>query len=1185
MSDAPSEFDPLEELADSFLERYRRGERPSLSEYARRHPELADQIRELFPALVVVEELGSVDSARPAAKLDASRIPRQLGEYSILREIGRGGMGIVYEAVQESLGRHVALKVLPFHELLSPAHLERFRREARAAARLHHTNIVPVFGVGEHEGIHYYAMQFIHGQGLHEVLQEVKRLRAHRQHAIPSKHPLAVSVAETMLQGAAADLVSAQAAPADAASKESYSGEGYSQPAGTQPRLSGTASTHSEWTSQPGAAYFRRVAQIGAQVGEALEYAHGEGVLHRDIKPSNLLLDTTGRVWVTDFGLAKADETDELTDPGDIVGTLCYMAPERLRGRADARSDVYGLGITLYECLTLQPAFADSQRARLIERVTREEPRRPRKLDPQIPRDLETIVLKAVAKEPKDRYQSAGGLADDLHRFLGDRPIQARRTPLRERAWRWCRRNPILALTTSLAAISLGTVAVLSIVLAVHQFHAAARAQEQWRLDQEAAARLQTAFAEAETQRRRAERSMTNLALDKAVNLCEQGDVPLGLLSLAYSLRIAPGDAPELQQVIRANLDGWRGELHAIRALLSQGESVTTLAYSPDGQTILTGGWHPEARLWNARTGQPLGRLRHGEGVRSVAFRPAGRLAVTLGYQGQVQLWDLTAPKPTGRPLRARADVTAICFAGDGKTLLTADVTGKLQRWNTSTGDFLGELFSYCGPIWCLALSPDGRTVLTGGDGETARLWNAADGRPRGQLLHRSAIAALVWNHDGKRLLTVTQDGTAQIWDAATQKPLGSPLQHRGKITAAVFSPNDKLILTGSVDGTAQLWDAITPKPLGFPLQNRGRVVAVAFNPDGQSIATAGTENFARLWDLKALGRTPVTLRQGTGWIRSLAFSPDGRYLLASSDDRGAWLWDLATQHAVGEPLRHQGRMRALAFHPDGSKLVTASLDERTAQFWERGTGRPIGAPLLCDSSVWAVAFSPDGRTLLTSDDDGNIQRWDSRRRTRQGEPLRHPPAALAVAWSPDGRRILTAGLDETARLWDAVTGAAIGQPLRHGGAVWAAAFSPDGKLLVTGSWDGTARLWDAASGQPHGGPLPHLAKVEAVAFSPDGKTVVTGSLNGQGRLWDVATGKPIGPPLTHEDMLLTVAFHPDGRTVATAGADGNVHLWPVPSAAQGTVEEVTGQMELLTGMHLETDGAAIMSSSGHPSR
>jgi serine/threonine protein kinase len=347
--------DPLNALAEEFVERYRRGERPALSEYTARHPELAAEIRELFPALVMMEDLGSVGG--PPVRAGPAAVPEQLGDFRILREIGRGGMGVVYEATQESLGRHVALKILPFNHLMETSHLERFRREARAAAQLHHTNIVPVFGVGEHEGIHFYAMQYIQGQSLDEVIEEVKKLRANKPEAEDAPPQLrSASVAVSLLTGEFEQANVAGAAPG----RQPVAGETLEQPT---PTLAGSSS---QLTRQPEAQYFHSVARLGVQVADALHYAHRQGILHRDIKPSNLLLDLRGTVWITDFGLAKAEDSGELTRTGDIVGTVRFMPPERLDGRSEPRGDIYSLGVTLYEMLTLQPAFADTQRSRLL---------------------------------------------------------------------------------------------------------------------------------------------------------------------------------------------------------------------------------------------------------------------------------------------------------------------------------------------------------------------------------------------------------------------------------------------------------------------------------------------------------------------------------------------------------------------------------------------------------------------------------------------------------------------------------------------------------------------------------------------------------------------------------------------------------------------------------------------------
>jgi serine/threonine protein kinase len=381
-ADEPDGFEPI---VEEFAERCRRGEAPSIEGFEARHPEHAAALRRLLPMVAMME--GLKHAAVGAAH--EPRAPERLGDFRIVREIGRGGMGVVYEAVQESLDRPVALKVV-HHVQRDARRLQRFRREAEAVGRLHHTNIVPIFGAGEQDGLPFYVMQLIRGQGLDALVREWQ--------ATGPPH-----------------------------------GEG-------------------RW---------RFAARVGRQAAEALHYAHKQGILHRDVKPANLLIDEHDAVWITDFGLAKLVGQDDLTASGDVIGTLRYLAPEALRGQTDARSDVYGLGLTLYELLTLHAPFGGLSPSELLRHVSQEQPARPRKLDPSIPGDLETIVLKATAKEPSHRYPDAGALADDLRRFLEDRPIQARRASPPERAWRWARRNRMAAALMLTAASALVLAAVV----------------------------------------------------------------------------------------------------------------------------------------------------------------------------------------------------------------------------------------------------------------------------------------------------------------------------------------------------------------------------------------------------------------------------------------------------------------------------------------------------------------------------------------------------------------------------------------------------------------------------------------------------------------------------------------------------------------------------------------------------
>jgi len=482
MSQPDQERDPLEVLAAEFAERQRRGESPSISEYVAQNPELATDIRELFPTIASIERLKSHQELGSGTRVSLGAAPpERLGDFRILREIGRGGMGIVYEAFQESLSRHVAVKVLPRQSLLEATQLRRFQREAQTAAKLHHTNIVPVFGVGEHEGFHYIVMQLIGGIGLDAVLAKLRQAGAGGTDAPVGQNHWALgrqSVRDAELSRLARALVEGQfwraqesglldpdrgetpipaceeGTPATqqrssalGVATEDFQGYGDTK-VGGKPALTTAASATDEAHPQAwrvGPPYWRSAAAIGLQIAAALHYAHGHHTLHRDVKPANLLLDSQGIVWITDFGLAKAMEQDNVTQSGAIVGTLRYMAPEQLSGQFDARSDIYSFGLTLYELLTLQPAFEDASRSSLIRKIQHAEPTHPRKLNPRIPRDLETIVLKSILREPAARYQSAGEMAEDLQRFLDDRPVQARRITPPERLWRWCRRNPMIA--------------------------------------------------------------------------------------------------------------------------------------------------------------------------------------------------------------------------------------------------------------------------------------------------------------------------------------------------------------------------------------------------------------------------------------------------------------------------------------------------------------------------------------------------------------------------------------------------------------------------------------------------------------------------------------------------------------------------------------------------------------------
>lgn len=428
----------LEQVVERFTEEVRAGKNPDVDQWVRDHPHLSDELNDLLSSVAMIEGLKnfSPSTTLPQSRLANVEIPDYLGDYKIVREIGRGGMGIVLEAVHETLGRRVAIKVMVPGAMTTPSHFERFHREAVAAASLHHTNIVSVFGAGEDQGFHFYVMEFVDGQSIRQKLKnQISENRETSEFHLP---------------------------PSSLSGDEAVASDG--RTIGLQYRPEPSEAT----TTELGPERYKWVAQTGVQIADALAYAHEKEILHRDIKPANLVLDNNDTVWLTDFGLAKSlhSEVDQtvVTKTGDILGTPQYMAPESFSGKYDCRSETYCLGLTLYELATLKPAFANASTPEVIRAVTAASPTAPRKIDPHLPADLSTVIEKAIAKEPKQRYQTAAELRDDLRAFVEDRPISARRTTLLGQFLRFSRRNPLAASLTGVLVLTLGLLAVTAAV-------------------------------------------------------------------------------------------------------------------------------------------------------------------------------------------------------------------------------------------------------------------------------------------------------------------------------------------------------------------------------------------------------------------------------------------------------------------------------------------------------------------------------------------------------------------------------------------------------------------------------------------------------------------------------------------------------------------------------------------------
>jgi serine/threonine protein kinase len=539
----------LAELVDQVTGQLQAGQAIDWDGLLRAHPEHAEELRRLRPALGVLDELSRSGSGglavSAAAGGEGEGVGGTLGDFRLIREIGRGGMGVVYEAEQVSLGRRVALKVLPFAATMDSRQLQRFHNEARAAAGLHHTNIVPVYGVGSERGVHYYAMQFIDGRTLADVI-------AQQQGALPSQ----VSTTDQAEPRAAAE--SAPTVPPAA------------QATSTAPR---------------DAAYFRRAAEWGIQAAEALDCAHALGVVHRDVKPANLLVDAAGRLWVTDFGLAQVQSDTRLTMTGDLVGTLRYMSPEQALAKRvviDQRTDVYSLGATLYELLTLRPAFTGNDRQELLRQVAFEEPTPPRKLDRGIPAELESIVLKAMEKGPEERYATAQEMADDLRRFLEHKPIQARRATLAQRAGKWAKRHQAVVLTAAVVSsvAAAGLAASTALVWQAKLREGEARAEASTNYERAEAARRKAAdAAEREAVERRRANGNFRRAVEEIAELLRRANDPK-LVGPPQVEQLRQAQAKEamkfLQGVLAENRADPEGRLLTGLAYLALGDAHRT---------------------------------------------------------------------------------------------------------------------------------------------------------------------------------------------------------------------------------------------------------------------------------------------------------------------------------------------------------------------------------------------------------------------------------------------------------------------------------------------------------------------------------------------------------------------------------------------------------------------------------
>ncbi len=1176
------------DIVAAHLEAVEAGQAQDWRQLQQRYPDLATEIAEFFteqeglandvaPLRSLVEPRASATAVTTPAGVLPENV--KVGDYRIVREIGRGGMGVVYEAEQESLGRHVALKVLPSQALLDPRQLQRFQREAKAAAHLHHSNIVAVHGVGEHDGTHYYVMQFIHGLGLDQVLKELRRLRRHPSRGLEqAKTPLEPSASQRERRDdaspahAAQRLLAEDFAPASADARADDTERGIEAPSAVDVHLPG----QEKGTSflQSGRQYWRSIARIGVQVADALGYAASQGVLHRDIKPSNLLLDTQGTVWIADFGLAKSQtDQDNLTHTGDILGTLRYLAPERFSGQGDVRSDLYSLGLTLYELATLRPAFDESDRNKLIAQVMQAAPPSPRRIEPAVPPDLETILVKSTAREPDHRYQTAAELVEDLQRFIDDRPIRARPIGAIERLWRWCKRNPAVA---SLTATAAGLLLLVAVVASIGYMAEAAQRAKAEIAEEDAKGQKTLAEAAHERARREAEwnrRLLYDADMQLAAQLWESETGTAKAIADLLDAHVAKGDEPDLRDF------AWRYQRNLLQraVTLSGHKDWCRIALTADG-ALTTYDQADQLRHWgkvDRLLTQPEILVSLPRGT-CQAFSPDGATFAQGMSDGSVSLHDVASGRQRPGP-KGTAAVKELAFSRDGKKLLTIHADRKVRLWDLAGNKMLSDISLAEDPDFNEAvLSPDGNLLVLANYPKNAEMaFLRLDERKSGILRAQgSTVRCVAFSADGKTL--ASGNGLVILWDTDTWKEKGRIYPKGGWVAHLAFSPDGSQLAVGGADGVVTLWD-----PVERTLRRRlkGHTAAITnlmFSANGNTLASGSQDGTARLWDLGEAeqGRKLDVDAPSSG----LAYSPDGKWLAISGAP--AKLVDARTERIIQE-FDSAGRV---AFSADSTLLATATGTR--LKIWDVASGRllhtlegrcPATQP--ADKTAEALAFSPNGKLLAVgfgrssmflADYEQAVQIWN----VQSGQEvcsLPHGNTVPSLAFFPDGKILATASHDNKLRLWDVTTWKEAGA-CQCPNSIPALAISPApiplaqqkdspppagerskdadaAYVIATASWNGPIRLWHAASGQLLHTLPGHANTVFALAFSADGKTLASSSFDRTIKLWDPISGRELRTLAGHGNWVYQLAFSPDGNTLASAGADRSVRLWEtIPS-------------------------------------
>ncbi len=909
----------------------------------------------------------------------------------------------------------------------------------------------------------------------------------------------------------------------------------------------------------------RYAAEMVTKLARAVHAAHGLGVIHRDLKPANVLLTRDGEPKVADFGVAKQldngrdDGNRFLTRAGTALGTPEYMAPEQVAGDEPRPTlDIYALGVILYELLTARVPFQAATPEETMYLVRYQEAVSPRRLQPGLPRDLETICLKCLQKTPGMRYESAAAVADDLERWRNGQTIRARPVGAPERVVRLARRNPVVA-ALSIAVVLVALAGLSGVVWKWQEAQAHADAAE-------LSATVERATARAE----RWERYRANLvAASSALQLNNVG-------AARRSLDGAPEEYRNWE---------WRHFRHQVDTahdvLRWPGAVVGRANVTPDGAFVMAFGDDRTIRIWDVAGRKEVCTITDATKLTRVVLSGDARTLAGIAPDNTCVVRDV----PTGRVRVLSSPGKHFVGASinrDGTRLATLADDGTFRVYDTGTGAALLTEDRPTPDVKGLDLSADGRRAALVVDREV-HLWDVTAGRETTVLRgHQQGIQWSGFDPEGDRAFTVEHypSNTIRLWDVATGSCLAELRGHTNAIQSPTFSPDHQRIATGGLDKTARLWDA-NGALVAVLKGHTGWVQGITFSPDGKRVVTASQDHTLRLWDA-ANGASLAVLRGHTEEVHAVGYTADGSQIVSAARDGTVRVWDAAMVERNGILRDHTSFVYGVAFHPDGRRVASAGWDG-TVRLWDATTGQQTRV-LDCGPKtiVSAVAFHPAGHLLASIGRDDKLRLWD----VDTGEQVQQWPVPTGgwrdtrLAFNRQGGLLATGGVDGTVRLWDVNRRTEVAVLRGHKDAVRDVAFSPDGRWLASAgdTSEHVIRIWDVAGQKEIQLLEGHTFGVYALAFNGDGKLLASGSLDGTVRLWDTTTWREIAV-LKHGTNVYGVAFTPDGTRLASACADNTIRLWDVDTHQE--VVELRGHEDYVHALAFSPDGTRLVSASG----